>query len=572
MIRRFSPFSSRSKARVPSALLLMVIVGLSAGLFFAQPAQAATTYNVKDYGATGNGVTDDRSAIQSCIDAAALTGAEAYIPAGTYRITPNGNQHGLELPSNLTVRGDGDASLLVLSGGTDWTRMVYASGKSGIVLQDLKLNVNAASATVGGTGEQRHGVFLTGCASSTIQRVTVVQPLGDGIFLYGSSSNIVIQDNTVIAGTTNNPRVGINVQGADYCTIQRNNVLDFDVAYKAELDSGDPTSTGNKILNNSCSGARSLCLGLNGKSSGRVVDYSVEGNTFSGQGEYNIWANTTTGVTIRNNTLNGGQTGVHAVYDNQSIVIENNTFNNQTYTGVGILNYLSAGASNSIKILSNTFVSANYTQGTVSIWTSQATGIEVGGNTYPSGEVLVNNVAGAPAPNVHDNVVAGSTTTTTAAPATTTTTVAPATTTTASTTTTSTTTTTVVTPSATTTTSTSTTAAPTTSTTAAPTTTTTAAAAKTTSTAKVTITSPTNGSKVGKGTVTFRASVTSTVKIGKVIFYADDKQLAIDARSAYYCSWTTKSLASGSVHTLKAVAYDTSGVQIGSATSQVTIK
>jgi len=44
-------------------------------------------YNVKAYGAIGNGSTDDTSAIQSAINAATITGGVVYFPNGTYRIT-----------------------------------------------------------------------------------------------------------------------------------------------------------------------------------------------------------------------------------------------------------------------------------------------------------------------------------------------------------------------------------------------------------------------------------------------------------------------------------------------------
>jgi hypothetical protein len=44
--------------------------------------------NVLDYGATGDGVTDDTAAIQAAIDVASQTGRTVFFPAGTYIATP----------------------------------------------------------------------------------------------------------------------------------------------------------------------------------------------------------------------------------------------------------------------------------------------------------------------------------------------------------------------------------------------------------------------------------------------------------------------------------------------------
>lgn len=61
-------------------------------------------YNVKNsaYGAVGDGVTDDRSAIAAAITAAASSGGVVFFPPGTYRMTS-----GITLPYNVALLGSG---------------------------------------------------------------------------------------------------------------------------------------------------------------------------------------------------------------------------------------------------------------------------------------------------------------------------------------------------------------------------------------------------------------------------------------------------------------------------------
>ena len=72
-------------------------------------AADASPLNVRDYGAVGNGQTDDRAAIQAAIDAAAAGagGGVVQFPAGTYLV-----REILVLKSNITLSLDANATIL----------------------------------------------------------------------------------------------------------------------------------------------------------------------------------------------------------------------------------------------------------------------------------------------------------------------------------------------------------------------------------------------------------------------------------------------------------------------------
>lgn len=64
-------------------------------------------FNVKDYGAKGNGASDDSGAIQKAIDAAgAANGGIVYIPAGRYLMNA-----GVDVPMGVTIRGESPSTV-----------------------------------------------------------------------------------------------------------------------------------------------------------------------------------------------------------------------------------------------------------------------------------------------------------------------------------------------------------------------------------------------------------------------------------------------------------------------------
>ncbi|WP_051366948.1 glycosyl hydrolase family 28 protein [Hamadaea tsunoensis] len=96
-----------------TATVLTVATGIltigSAGM----PAYAAT-FNVRNYGATGNGSTNDSAAIQAAIDAAASAGGGiVQFPAGTYK-----SANTIHLKSNITVQLDAGSTVVGSSADT----------------------------------------------------------------------------------------------------------------------------------------------------------------------------------------------------------------------------------------------------------------------------------------------------------------------------------------------------------------------------------------------------------------------------------------------------------------------
>jgi polygalacturonase len=104
--------SPRRLVRTAVAAALTLAAGALA-VAIAHPASAATVLNVKDYGATGNGSTNDTSAINKAIAAANATsgGATVHFPAGTYK-----SANSIHMMSNVTLDLDSGATIMGASG------------------------------------------------------------------------------------------------------------------------------------------------------------------------------------------------------------------------------------------------------------------------------------------------------------------------------------------------------------------------------------------------------------------------------------------------------------------------
>lgn len=96
-------------------------------------------YNVKDYGAVGNGVADDTAAIQAALNAGVAAGHSVFAPAGNYKISSHLLIGASSAPDNLggfEFFGEG-AGTPGLTGGTN---IIYYGGTNanGVITCGLK--------------------------------------------------------------------------------------------------------------------------------------------------------------------------------------------------------------------------------------------------------------------------------------------------------------------------------------------------------------------------------------------------------------------------------------------------
>lgn len=116
-------------------------------------------YDVKAFGAVGDGVADDTRAIQAALDAATASGGgTVFLPAGSYRVSTRRQRgvrnYALLVASNLTLRGAGrEVSIIRLANNQrDQARIIAnlhgdgsePGGDSNIIYEDFTIDGNAA--------------------------------------------------------------------------------------------------------------------------------------------------------------------------------------------------------------------------------------------------------------------------------------------------------------------------------------------------------------------------------------------------------------------------------------------
>ena len=166
-------------------LVFVAIGALAAGALTLPSAWASGTFNVKDYGAKGNGSTIDSTAINKAITAAnAAGGGTVRFPSGTYQ------SHSIHLKSNVTLQLDSGATIRAASSGMDAPEAnsfsQYQDFGHSHFHNALLWGENVSNVAITGTGTIDGGGHLaTGTAKSGVADKALSLKLCSGITVSG---------------------------------------------------------------------------------------------------------------------------------------------------------------------------------------------------------------------------------------------------------------------------------------------------------------------------------------------------------------------------------------------------
>jgi hypothetical protein len=222
--------------------------------------KGGAAYNVKAYGAKGDGSTDDRAAIQAAINAAASSGGVVYFPAGTYYLSS-----GLSTTSNKVTFLGANSSAVVL-------KMMSATGDT--------LAITADNAYVYGLSFWP-GVNRTSGAELHVKNVGI---------------GGVIKD-IIIRGATYKPYNGIFLENTNTISLMDAIVYDATgtaaVYLKCSTDS--PSSCG-AMLDRVTAGGGTSSLLIQASTGKAFAGTTIANSGFGSGSSYGIWLDPNGGI------------------------------------------------------------------------------------------------------------------------------------------------------------------------------------------------------------------------------------------------------------------------------------
>lgn len=262
--------------------------------------------SVTDFGAVGDGVTDDRDSLQAAIDFATANNIALYVPSGTYYV-PN-NKTALSFTGDLTMFGDGMYnSILYYDDSVQLTRRDFfqSSAAGNLNLRDLCLSCDWGSSgsytqrsqmteiTSDGTGN----AVVTSCRFTNSRYMSLIL----SNFNSATVTNCVFTD-----GAADGCRI-TNSQNVLVDGNQFSNINDDSIAVHTKDSEPSPAKSNIVISNNNIVDGQGIAV-LGAKHAtiiGNVLTRVQSRGIFVGQNAFGTTEGATSvvGVTVTGNTI-----------------------------------------------------------------------------------------------------------------------------------------------------------------------------------------------------------------------------------------------------------------------------
>jgi len=344
-----------------------------------------TTINAKtQYGATGNGSTNDTAAISNALSASG--NGICYLPAGTYMINPTANgSYGLNIPAGATLLMDPGATLKCITQTTSGDYNLIRMGATniavvgGAVVGDrVARNLPTYNDGSGTDFESGNGFAFSGYGSGTNMialGVAVSNNCDDGFYLYNGANGVTIWGCT----SDNNRRQGLSIVYGNNiliknCKFTNTNGQDPGNGLDLEPSGSGQTVTNVQILDSTFTGNKGGGIQTD-SSNASVNNITISGNTLSGNGgqDYGIGGMyiedgasyfTVTNNTITGNLAGGNQGGIRFDDCTHSTISGNLIKNN---AGYGIALWSASGTTVSGNTVSGNSSGTIYSDGSASV-------------------------------------------------------------------------------------------------------------------------------------------------------------------------------------------------------------
>jgi len=291
-------------------IVFFLILGLVFSLMLPISAIAfedkSELVNPMDFGAVGDGITNDTKAVQKAINYAASNNKVLFIPEGVFSV------RNLEYKKGLSIQGNGTTSILKADKSCKvWDSIFNIYNITGVRIDGVVFDGNK-------------GVVDGDDQSGTVN------------IWIDSCKDVEITNNTF----QHNWFLGVCVKNSDDLYFHKNKFIDIDCG----IETADYPSNNIVIDDNYFDGAEmSEPISIYGMKAGYHENITIINNTIKnhihGSG---ILLRAAKNVTVKNNIIDNCATGIYvcdATYDDVSygvsnVVIKNNTIKNQQYEGI----------------------------------------------------------------------------------------------------------------------------------------------------------------------------------------------------------------------------------------------